>query len=553
MNKKYILSVAAGALLTLSSCTKDLDVMPLDPNVMTAEKAYASSEDAYLRGLNKIYSIWAMSGQDGEGSSDIKGLDAGNCQLMRSWWNLNEVCTDEAKNAWGDDWVTAVNSITWNTMQNEAIEGAYQRSMFIVALANEYITQVSKANFAEQPQYIAEARFCRALAYSVLLDLFRNPPFITESNYSNSPAPVGDREKGINPTLFNWIVTELNECKANLPAAGKGVYGHADQGAADFLLARLYLNAEIYAGENHYTDCVEACKRVIAGGYSLSAKYENLFMADNDQTCKNEIIFPIVYDGAATKTWGGMTFLIMASVGGKETDMKEYKGVNSGWDGMRPTGQFIDIFEFDDDANPTAATVKDKRLLCSDKGIGEDPETKEVKEYDRKQHIVTTPKATFAQEGWEITKFRNQTSTGLVNDDAWPDTDFPMFRLADVYLMYAEAVLRGGTGGDTGTAVGYINNLRKRGYTGTTGNISQADMTLDFILDERARELYWEGTRRTDLIRFGKFTKGYNWDFKGGVNTGTNVEDYYIIYPIPATDLTVNPNLKQNKGYVNEE
>lgn len=540
MNKKYILSFTAGALLTLSSCTGDLDVQPLDPNVMTAEKAYASSDDAYTKGLLKIYSVWAMSGQDGDGSSDIAGLDAGNCQLLRCWWNLNETCTDESKNAWdGDDWVPAINNIAWNTMQNEAIEGGYQRNMYIIALANEYIRQVSGASFAEKDQYIAEARFCRALAYSVLLDLFRNPPFITEGNFSMAPAPVGDSEARLNPTLFNWIVDELKDCRANLPAARQGVYGRADQGAADFLLARLYLNAEVYAGENHYSDCIEACKSVISGGYALASSYENLFLADNDQTSKSEIIFPIVFDGFATTTWGGMTFLIMASIDTEETDMKTYKGVNNGWGGMRPTGQFIDIFEFDNDANPTPSTIKDARGMFDNT--------------NRSQHITTTPLATFKTEGWEVMKFRNVTSTGTVNTDAWPDTDFPMFRLADVYLMYAEAVLRGGAGGDTNTAVSYINALRARGYTGARGNINQSDLTLSFILDERARELYWEGTRRTDLIRFGLFTKGYNWDFKGGVATGSNVDEHFIVYPIPATDLTVNGNLVQNPGYSDTE
>lgn len=536
MNKKYIFSAAAGALLILNSCTKDLDVQPLDPNVMTAEKAYASSDDAYTKGLLKIYSVWAMSGQDGDSSSDIAGLDAGNCQLFRCWWNLNEICTDEAKNAWdSDDWVPAINNIAWSTMQNEAIEGAYQRNMFIVALANEFIRQVSNADFAEKNQFIAEARFCRALAYSVLLDLFRNPPFITDRNFSIAPAPIGNSEARLNPELFNWIVSELKDCRSNLPAARQGVYGRADQGAVDFLLARLYLNAEVYAGENHYSDCIEACKSVISGGYSLAPDYEQLFMADNNVTSKSEIIFPIAFDGFQTTTWGGMTFLIMASFDAEESDIKAYKGVNNGWGGMRPTGQFVDLYEFENDANPTPESIKDKRGLFNNN--------------NRSQHIVTSPLATFKTEGWEVLKYRNVTSTGTVNSDAWPDTDFPMFRLADVYLMYAEAVLRGGTGGDTGTAVKYINALRARGYVGTRGNIDQSQLTLNFILDERARELYWEGVRRTDLIRYGLFTDGYNWDFKGGVATGTNVDKHFIIYPIPATDLTVNGNLVQNPGY----
>ncbi len=534
MKTKYLFTAAAGLVLGMTSCTGDLDVTPLDPQMVTAEMAY-STDGAYYQGLAKIYSVWAMSGQDGDGSSDIGGLDAGNCQLMRCWWNLNEVCTDEAKNAWGDTWVDAINSISWNTIQNEAIEGAYQRSMFIITLANEYIRQVSDAGIAEKDQYIAEARFCRALAYTVLLDLFRNPPFITDQNFSIAPEPVGISEQYINPTLFNWIASELKEIKANLPAARQGQYGRADQGACDFLLARLYLNGEAWAGENHYSDCIEACKNVIAGGYTLADKYQHIFMADNNQTSKSEIIFPIVYEGAATTTWGGMTFLIKASISRDDTGTQALQGIDDGWDGMRPTGQLVEKFEFADNNNRTAATIKDKRGMFNDEG--------------RSIHITSTPIATFKTEGWGVLKYSNVASDGSVDDNHWPDTDFPLFRLGDVYLMYAEAVLRGGAGGDTKTAVDYINKLRTRGYESAQGNISQSDLNLDFILDERARELYWEGVRRTDLVRFGKFASGYNWDFKGGVATGSNVDKHYIVYPIPTTDRTVNGNLVQNPGY----
>jgi len=125
-----------------------------------------------------------------------------------------------------------------------------------------------------------------------------------------------------------------------------------------------------------------------------------------------------------------------------------------------------------------------------------------------------------------------------------------LFRLADIYLTYAEAVLRGGTGGDANTALTYINWLRQRAYGDSSGNITGADLNLNFILDERGRELYWEGTRRTDLIRYGLFTSGnYLWPFKGGVEAGTGVDDKYNLFPISATDMVANPNLKQNPGY----
>jgi hypothetical protein len=130
------------------------------------------------------------------------------------------------------------------------------------------------------------------------------------------------------------------------------------------------------------------------------------------------------------------------------------------------------------------------------------------------------------------------------------DVDYPMFRLADAYLMYAELVLRG-AGGSTETALGYVNDLRERAFGNTGGNITEGQLTLDFILDERLRELYWEGHRRTDLIRYGLFTGGtYLWAQKGGdTPIGTATPDYRALYPIPATDLLVNPNLVQNPGY----
>ena len=258
-------------------------------------------------------------------------------------------------------------------------------------------------------------------------------------------------------------------------------------------------------------------------------------MADNDKTAKNEIIFPIVYDGAATTTWGGMTFLIKAAISRDDTDIQNAQGIDDGWDGMRPTGQFVEKFEFADNNNRTAATIKDKRGMFNDA--------------NRSIHITSNPIATFKTEGWGVLKYSNVASDGSVDNNHWPDTDFPLFRLADVYLMYAEAVLRGGTGGDTGTAVQYINALRTRGYESAQGNITQSELTLNFVLDERARELYWEGVRRTDLVRYGLFTSGYNWDFKGGVPTGSNVDSHFVVYPIPTTDRTVNGNLVQNPGY----
>lgn len=530
MKVKYILSIFSGLALTLSSCLGDLNVQPLDENVVTGDVAY-SDPASYTKGLMKIYSVWAISGQEGEGSTDIQDLDPGNAQLLRSWWTLQEVTTDECKNAWPDAWVNEINNMTWTNTKNEPIEGVYQRCMFIVALANEYIKRLGSAPSEVNPaQLKAEARFCRALAYYTLLDQYARPPFITESNFSVAPSPMSREE------LFNWVVTELNDIEKDLPAARQGIYGRADQGAVNALLARIYLNAEVYTGKAMYTECITACNKVIAGGYGLTADYSNLFKADNNIVAKNEIIFPICFDGAATKTWGGMTALICGSRGGGEVQLST-DGVSAGWDGYRSTQNLVNKFAFADNNNRTAANILDKRGIFYSE--------------NRSVEIKTSSVGTFTSEGWAVYKFKNVKSDGsLASDTQFPDTDFPMFRLADVYLMYAEAVLRGGTGGDKTTALGYINNLRKRGYGNDSGAITSGQLTTDFILDERSRELYWEGTRRTDLIRYGLYTSGtYRWPFKGGVLEGVAIDATRNLFPIPVTDLSVNGNLSQNPGY----
>jgi hypothetical protein len=154
-------------------------------------------------------------------------------------------------------------------------------------------------------------------------------------------------------------------------------------------------------------------------------------------------------------------------------------------------------------------------------------------------------------DGYAITKFKNVTSSGATGSNlTWVDTDFPMFRVEDAMLMYAEAVLRGGAG-DLSTALNYVNAIRTRAYLGTSGNITSAQLTLDFILDERAREFYWECQRRTDLVRFGKFSEStYLWPWKGGVADGVSTSKHLNVYPIPSSDLGANPNLvNQNEGY----
>lgn len=530
MKKKYYIRASMLACLTcFTGCVGDLDVQPLDSTVVTAERAYTDAA-SYTKGLNKIYSVWALSGQGGD-DSDIAGLDAGNTVLLRCWWTMQEQTTDELKNAENKDWVGEINNLTWSTSKNEIIEGVYQRCMFVVALSNEFMKNIDNAPAeVDQKSYAAQARFNRALAYYILLDAYAKPPFITENNYSLTPSQLS------RPELFDWIESELNAIRTDLPAT-RAEYGRADQTVVDALLARMYLNAEVYTGQARYTDCIAACKRIIPH-YSLAKNYDDLFKADNGENPETlkEIIYPVIFDGKKTQSWG-MAALVVGSrkeAGG---------GVREGWSQFRGTQNLVELFDFADNANRKPGEILDKRGIFDD--------------YNGKcnYQITTGVTGNFDTEGWGVPKYSNLTSTGAPGQDVlWVDTDFPLFRLGDVYLMYAESVARGGEGGDMDTAVDYVNKLRDRGYGDTPHNKIDAAWlkanNYQNILNERGRELYWEGVRRMDLIRYGKFTgSSYTWPSKGGVITGVGVNERYNIFPIPVSDISVNGSLEQNEGY----
>ena len=547
MKVNYIkTTILASAMSLMCSCIGDLDVMPLDPNIMTAEDAYSTPE-SYLQGLKKIYSVWALSGQDDPGASDLEGMNAGNTVLLRCWWTLQENTTDEAKCAWGDSWVAQVNSIVWNTAEVEPMEGLYHRSMYVVSIVNDFLKQLQNApEGVDRERYNAEARFCRALAYYVLMDAFGNPPFATEETGSSLPEQIKRAD------LFDWIEGELNTIKSSLPEM-TDEYGRADQHCVDFLLARMYLNSEIYTGTKRYTDCITACNNIItSNSYELADDYAELFMADNGENAdaRKEIIFPVIADGNTTQSYG-IGAIILGSRSGSEGTVENY-GCNGGWDGFRATGNLIRAFNYDAEESAwTADNLNsfDNRAIFYSEG--------------RSLDITTSAIGTFTEEGWSVYKYSNLNSDGTPGKNAtFPDTDFPLFRLGDVYLMYAEAVARGGEGGSASKAVEYIQNLRKRANTAysevteswltenASVNGSTASVAYGNILNERCRELYWEATRRTDLIRFGLFTSNsYTWAEKGGVISGVGVENKYNLFPIPVSDISVNSNLHQNEGY----
>lgn len=521
------LLVALPVILLVSACSKKLDRLPL--NDVTAEQVY-STPQGYIEAAAKIYGAFALTGNTGPaGNPDILGIDEGTSDFLRLFWCAQELSTDESVVSWGDAGIQDFHNMNWSA-SNPFLTGLYYRCMYQITLANDFIKHaaddqlaakgITGATAANIANFRNEARFLRAYQYWVLLDLFGNPPYVTEDFVIGSttlPGQIGRK------ALYQYIESELKDLETLLPDPRTNEYGRADKAAVWALLARLYLNAAIYTGTADYNDAVTYSKKVITAGYSLISDYRNLMRADNDKN-KNEFILTINYDGTKTQNYGGTTFLTHAPVGGTMPAVSF--GIGGGWAGIRTTKALVSLF-------PDISGNTDKRAQFWTDG----------------QTLDIADQTKFVQ-GYGITKFKN-IEIGTANKSGtsldFADMDFPIFRLAEQYLIYAEAVLRGGSGGDAATALTYINLLRTR--AGATP-VTTAQLTTDFILDERGRELYWEGFRRTDLIRYNKFTTaGYLWPWKGGTVNGKAVEDWRNIYPIPSADKAANPQLEQNPNY----
>ena len=538
-HNKILYLLTTVMVLFFTSCFKSLDVEPIDPNVSTANNVFDSPE-AYTQALAKIYASYALSGQTGGGGGnpDIGGIDEGFGNYLRQLWGLQELSTDEAIIAWDDATIKNFHWQTW-APNDVFITALYSRIFYTISISNEFIRNANTAletadgTFKDDLiKYKAEARFLRAFSYYHAVDMFGNVPFVNEEDLPGAFFP----EQISRADLFNYIESELKDIENDL-GEPSFEYGRADKAADWMLLAHLYLNAEVYTGTPRYSDALTYIDKVLNAGYSLDDNYADIFCADNNTS--PEMIFPICFDGQNTQQYGGMTFVLHASNGGG----MPLNGIDGGWGGIRTIQNFVTgyfgLTESDfSPTDPEASSIQDKRgmfFFNTDEGW---------------QWNIDNV-GTFTQ-GIGVTKFKNLSHDGSPAPNAhatFVSTDFPVYRLADAYLIYAECVIRGG-GGDVGTAVNYINELRQRAYGDNSGDITSGDLTLDFILAERARELYWEAHRRTDLIRFGKFTGGdYVWEWKGNAQAGAATDSYRDLYPIPTSDINANPNLTQNPGY----
>ena len=530
--KKRIFAIAGISVALafgLGSCVGDLEVTPIDENIVLPEDVL-NTQAAFESLLAKCYQGLCCSSSFGpNGSADMDGIDGGFGQYIRALINMEELSTDVVTCCWNDGNIADIHNLCWNS-SNEFSLSMYYRIYYQISLCNEFIRQSKKAQFegyTNKAAYIAEARALRLLSYYHAIDMFGNVPFATEENSVGSEGP----DQIERASLFDWMETEATELLdgADLAEVGKNEYGRADKGLVQMILAKLYLNAEIWKGEAMYDKCAPLCETIISE-YPLHSNWADLFCADNHLFTKNttysgdEIIFVAPQDGLVLQSYGSTNFLVFASTWAVEGDSDDRimdasaLGISSGWSGLSLTGAFTSKF-----------AENDARATFFKGGFS--------------QYIDELRDNIGGSNGWKPMKYRNVNHDGTAAQaSGFVDVDFPVFRSADAYLMYAECAACGAA--DKVKGQKYLNAVSNR------AGIGDLALTLPNIIDERGRELYLEGHRRQDLIRFGLFTTAdYLWELKGGVIEGTDVADIYNLYPIPSGELNANGKLSQNEGF----
>lgn len=549
MKTKYIKQLFSAALIAVlssgvTSCINDLDISPIDPQT----RGSFDQQGVFVKG----YAMLGVTGQKGiDGSPDLDGQDEGESGFYRTTFNCNELPTDECLWAWQENQdIPQLTSISWSP-SSQRTEWVYVRLGYDITQYNFFLDQTESMTDAETLRQRAEIRFLRALHYWYFLDLFGKAPF---KEHFNNDLPV--EKKGTE--LYTYIQNELNEIEGDMYEPRQAPFGRADKAANWLLRARLYLNAGVYTGQTDYAKAEEYASKVIGSAYKLCTNYSELFMADNDENenAMQEIILPIRQDGVKTRNYGGSTYLVC----GTRVAGMPRMGTTNGWSCIFARAAMVQKFFSNlDDVPMLRADVEIPKGLDTDEQIDDFDAEHGIRTEDMikaagddrallysgvgggRRKIHTDAISGFT-DGLSIVKWQNYRSDGKpVSHATYPDTDIPLFRLAEAYLTRAEAIFRQG-----GDATGDINELRKR--ANCTRKVQT--VTEQELIDEWAREFYLEGRRRSDLVRFGMFTTNkYLWDWKGGAMNGTSVASYYNKYPIPVSDINNNRNMSQNEGY----
>lgn len=516
--KFKLLAFAAVVMLSTQSCLRDLDTEPKYD--MTLEYILQQDPKAVEGMLSRLYASFALSSVKGPGDSDISGADPGESPFIRGLVNLQDFTADGMKNRWGDNGLDQLTTTSNWTDNNKFFKYAYDRIYYTVPQATNLILIMKSDNvkYENKEQVVSELRFLRALSYYYLIDLFGKGVLVNDETFNTStPLPEASRTE-----LFTFVETELKDIEGKLPAQNS--YARANKSAARMLLAKLYLNAEVYTGTPRYNDAASYITKVISeGGYQLEGNFRKNFSADNNTS--KEIIFPLIADAASSQSYGNTTYIVNGSISTDTMTPADF-GATDGWAGHRATKAWYGLFAGSAAGLQSSPDVRAKLFWST----GHNWEMNDYKTWT---------------DGFPSDKFWNKNSDGSGSATSFSSTDFPLFRLSDAYLIYAECAVRGAAGTSMGQAITYFNQVRAR-----AGAPVVSVLSLDEVLNERGRELGLEGVRRQDLIRFGKFTGGsYLWPWKGGVKNGTAISDNYKLFPIPSTALQANPNLTQNPGY----
>lgn len=574
---RFLIGGALMATLGMTSCVGDLDQLPADSRTLTPAEFKENPREYISGSMAKCYSGIAISGQGGAGASDISGLDNGRSCWSRAIFMLNEFTTDECNWIWKDSGVFDLCTNTWGT-NNENVFGTYSRLYCHIAVCNDFLRLTSNLGTygipvggegekaiseAEINQFRLEARALRDLSYFYVIDLFGNAAYAWDSQLTGQEPPQMTRAE-----LFNAVVTDLEDVLAQFPETTP-VYGRIGKDAVEALLAKFYLNAEVFTGTAEWQKCWDHCDAIIKrhdvnANHGLAKDYLSLFCANNDMFApggalpdQNENLWSIPYSYQLTESYGGTSFLILASLTGDQAVQPQWFGINGQWACMHARTQFSEKFNFVNGVSNDARTY-----IWQTDGAG--------------FKINNNDFSTFT-DGYVPSKFTNvkcnadgtmprwkDDKTGLNrvgvkgNDDpdanygiasnaTFADADLPVIRLAEIYLTAAEANVRGGVG-DRSKALEYVNYIRTRAEVPALG---LSELTLQNILDERARELYWENCRRTDLVRFGQFTGNkYNWNWRRNIPLGGEIPSYMNLFPIPTQVInSYSSTYNQNPGY----
>ena len=541
--KRTIYIIAAAVAMT--ACIGDLNTLPLNTTDTVVDYTYGNEETPYLQGLTRLYSQFVSNDL-----TDLQQMDGGASEIIRAFWSVQETTADAAKCSWENDaWVRALNTNTWNETQNDAVYAVYIRTLQGIAFVNEYLRQttaeklqdrgVSSELTAKIDGFRAEARFIRAYLYWMALDCFGSVPFTTENS------PFGGTwfpSQASRSDIYDFCVSELEYLRSDesplMPA--RAMYPRADKGSASGLLARMYLNSKVYTGVERWSEAKAVCEDIFDMGYSLCPDYATLFRGDNGENpqVRGEMLWTICYNAEKTQSYGGTSYILSATLASTDiTDQSRPNGQRNGWAGLRVPYEYVSKYFSVSDQDYVSGTydVADERgKMFYIKGRSESMEG-----------------ALYSfMNGWSCLKFNNipsgQTDESFLPVSAvkaFSDVDFPMIRLAEIYLIHAEACMNLGT---PATALPYLARLSDR-----AGVEPPSEITPEFLVAERARELMWEAHRRTDLIRFGLYDSGaYLWPYKGGDSfAGQAFPSYKRIFPIPPTELAANDRLVQNPGY----